>query len=483
MVDLRLPATGLALVLSVAAVASPTTQTLTDGGRRFVLEKGTIAVPENRADPRSRTLVLPYQRLRALESQSPRPPLFLLNGGPGSSNLSFGLVPKAVWGTRDLVLVGYRGVDGDTLLPDEAFTRAFWDQGPDQSEADLKRVAAAYSAFVALCRSRGIDINGYTVDEVVADLDAVREALGYDHIDVYGVSYGTRLAYLYGRDFSETAGRLVLVAANPPGHFALEPLDYDAVVDQYSLVYGRDLAAEFRRVTTAMPPQWLWWGIDRGLVRLGAPQLMANPDTADALIGAYEKASRGDFSALAALGWIAPHMASGLHAGELMFKGFVDRQPGRDYLAETSDQGQYGRSFLRGTFALAQFIPPADFPQYAPSPAKAIEAPTLVLNGTHDSQTPLRGVKADMMPLLPNGTLVELAGHGHFSAVTSQPEAVARVVLRFLDTGEVERNIIPPGALPGRFSFDLSAVGWGLTGASVVAVVGSVAAVVWMLWR
>lgn len=482
MSSLRFPATGLALVLSVSAFAAPTTETFTEGSRRFVLEKGTIIVAENRNDPGSRTLLLPYQRLRALTTEPPRPPLFLLNGGPGSSNLSFGIVPKPVWGTRDLVSVGYRGVDGETLLPDNEFTKAFWDQGPDQSEADLRRVAAAYSAFVALCRSQNIDIDGYTVDEVVADVDALREALGYDQIDLYGVSYGTRLAYLHGRDFAATTHRMVLVAANPPGHFALAPSDYDALADQYSSVYGRDVLAEFRRVTTQMPDRWLWWGIDKGMVRLGAPQLMANPDTVDALVGAYGKASRGDFSGLVALSLMAPMMTTGIHVGELMFKGFVDFQPGWDYLSETADHGQYGRSFLRGTFGMAQFIPPSDLPRYAPSPAQVIEAPTLVLNGTHDSQTPLRGVKADMMPLLAQGTLVELEGYGHFNAVTSQPEAVGRVVVRFLDTGDVEQGVIPRGTLPGRFSLDLSAVGWGLTGASV-AVVGVVGALVGMLWR
>ena len=71
---------------------------------------GTLVVPENRHDPDSRLIALPVKRIRA---QSPHPgaPLFRLQGGPGGTNMLFPEGSRLA-GDRDVVLVGYRGVDG-----------------------------------------------------------------------------------------------------------------------------------------------------------------------------------------------------------------------------------------------------------------------------------------------------------------------------------------------------------------------------------
>lgn len=465
----------LVLAVTVSATVSITKAV---GDQPYVLEKGTIQVPENRDRPDSRTITLPFHRLRAASSSSR--PLFLFNGGPGSSNLSFSLVPRALWGTRDLVLVGYRGVDGPSLLPDAALTRTLWNLDPELSEDCLRQIAAEYSRFVSSCRSQGIDIDGYSPEEVAADAEALRVHLGYSAIDVYGQSYGTRLTYLYARDFPETVSRVVMSGANPPGHFVVVPSDIDSVISSYGARDTRDLPAVTRRVSSQMPDHWLWWPIDRGKVKLGAQLLLGNPDTAAAVFEAYTKADRGDASALAGLTLLAPFLTTGMHAGDLFLKGLGDFELGRDYLGETADGEQMGRAFLRGTFAVAQFISPADLPQRRVRPVTRVDAPTLVLNGDLDSQTPLRGVLADMMPLLSQGELLVLSSYGHFNAVSDQPTEFTRVVAQFLDSGTVASSF-PPGVVPQKPSMDLSSVAWGATGAVVSGVLGLGGLIWWLV--
>ena len=75
---------------------------------------GTLVVPENRHNPHSRLIALPITRVRAHTSRPGRP-IFRLQGGPGVTNMDF---PDATRFTarHDVVLVGYRGVDGSSRL-------------------------------------------------------------------------------------------------------------------------------------------------------------------------------------------------------------------------------------------------------------------------------------------------------------------------------------------------------------------------------
>lgn len=75
----------------------------------------TLVVPENRADPNSRLIAVPVIRIRAT-GDNPAEPIFRLAGGPGQSNImGFSLTPWFIE-DHDIVLVGYRGVDGSVML-------------------------------------------------------------------------------------------------------------------------------------------------------------------------------------------------------------------------------------------------------------------------------------------------------------------------------------------------------------------------------
>ncbi|MGH2387924.1 MAG: hypothetical protein ACRDIE_06925, partial [Chloroflexota bacterium] len=75
---------------------------------------GTLVVPENRTNPHSRLIALPVIRIRAT-SVHPSEPIFRLQGGPGTSNMTFPAASRFT-ANHDVVLVGYRGVDGSSVL-------------------------------------------------------------------------------------------------------------------------------------------------------------------------------------------------------------------------------------------------------------------------------------------------------------------------------------------------------------------------------
>ena len=80
----------------------------------YAADCGTLVVPENRAEPGSRLIALPVTRIRAL-SAHPGAPVFRLEGGPGRTNMHFSKASRLAE-NHDVVLVGYRGVDGSVRL-------------------------------------------------------------------------------------------------------------------------------------------------------------------------------------------------------------------------------------------------------------------------------------------------------------------------------------------------------------------------------
>ena len=75
---------------------------------------GTLVVPENRHDSGSRLIALPVTRIHA-QTEHPGAPIFRLQGGPGITNMEFAEASRFA-DRHDVVLVGYRGVDGSTVL-------------------------------------------------------------------------------------------------------------------------------------------------------------------------------------------------------------------------------------------------------------------------------------------------------------------------------------------------------------------------------
>src|SRR5438552_8981636 len=83
---------------------------------------GTLVVPENRHDPHSRLIALPVRRIRA-RAASAGLPIFRLQGGPGITNMDFPAASRLA-DKHDVVLVGYRGVDGSSRLDRPEVTAA-----------------------------------------------------------------------------------------------------------------------------------------------------------------------------------------------------------------------------------------------------------------------------------------------------------------------------------------------------------------------
>jgi pimeloyl-ACP methyl ester carboxylesterase len=188
------------------------------------LHCGFVLVPENRSRPEGIWIRL---AVAIFKSSTPavRPPLLLLGGGPGTVVLdTFGPIITGAAGRdftagRDLVMFDQRGVGYSQPALDcpEVSDLALQTLGVhrtrDQETDD--QVKAAFACRDRLVAS-GVDLAAYNTAASAADVDDLRAALGYRAFDVWGISYGTRLALAVERDFPEVVRTLVLDSALPP---------------------------------------------------------------------------------------------------------------------------------------------------------------------------------------------------------------------------------------------------------------------------
>ena len=179
------------------------------------LECGTLHVPEDRSTGDGRTIGVHVTRARAT-GPSPAPdPLFLFSGGPGlgaSDGAAQALVRwSGVRADRDLVLVDLRGTGRSHALhcpppgdPDDPYTYL-------HSVFEIERVRACRDVLAGTA-----DLPLYTTTMAVGDVDDVRRGLGYDAVNLYGVSYGSLVAQEYVRRHGDHVRAAILHGPVPP---------------------------------------------------------------------------------------------------------------------------------------------------------------------------------------------------------------------------------------------------------------------------
>lgn len=182
---------------------------------------GELQVWEDRAAKSGRKLSLRVMVVPAVRPVPEPDPLFFLAGGPGQSAVGVAAAMYPAFASiregRDLVFVDQRGTGASNPLACE----------PEGGETLADAVGSAMDhAEILACRDRlDADLRQYTTAIAMDDLDDVRAALGYDRINLYGASYGTRAALVYARRHGEHLRSMVLDGVAPPSmtlflHFA-----------------------------------------------------------------------------------------------------------------------------------------------------------------------------------------------------------------------------------------------------------------------
>jgi pimeloyl-ACP methyl ester carboxylesterase len=189
---------------------------------------GYVVVPENRAVKNRKTIRLPIVILKS-DNPNPKPDAVLRTlGGPGSSSLKMirGRHSSPWLKDRDMIIFEQRGAKyAQPALEcpevDEA-NIASAKQRLDAKIARAKELKAAKTCHDRLLY-QGIDLSAYNSRESAADIEDVRRMLKLDKINLYGVSYSSRLMLEVMRDFPESIRSVVLESTLAP------EINYDEV--------------------------------------------------------------------------------------------------------------------------------------------------------------------------------------------------------------------------------------------------------------
>jgi len=422
-------------------------------------ECGYLIVPEDHHQPDGATIRL-MVAVAHTQSAAPAPdPVLILVGGPGSSAVggdASSLVEQAILSNRDIIYLDQRGTG--------------------LSEPNLACPELAYSLFdllseqqllerVDICRARliegGVNLSAYTSAQSAADIAALRAALGYKEWNLWGTSYGTRLALTVMRDHPEGIRSVVLDSVYPPD---VDPyLEAPATADQvFNLFFDQceaDSLCNFFYPELKDTFHQLYERLNRNPVTVTVEHPETHQDVSIVLTGdnlvvgltmllsdrgmlAYLPAiihafNDGDFSRLEGLlpgvddGGIRSGMALSVMCSEEI--AFLDRT---ELAAAAENYPAYARA--TNTLTNTTVVEICDhWLHIVPDPIEnqpvTSDIPTLLLAGEYDTSTPPRWAEHAALTLS-HHYVYTLPGVGHIALLGSA--CPARIMLSFLDHPE-----------------------------------------------
>jgi pimeloyl-ACP methyl ester carboxylesterase len=425
----------------------------------------SLRVPEDETRPAGRQIGLFVARVPAVSGRKAPDPLLLIAGGPGmgASAMYPGVAPAfaRLRRERDLIIIDQRGTGRSDAL-----------RCADDAELELSGDRDSFHAAARRCfdvlRARA-DLRQYTTSIAVRDLERVRRALGVERWNLYGVSYGTRVAQHYLRRHPERIRSAILDGVVPPG-LALGPgiaLDAQAALERILERCLREAACADRfgdprahyetlvaRLRTR-PVELLLPDPTRGEprpVRFGADQLatvlrlQSYASTTAALLplALHEAATRSNLVPLAGLFAlsardVAGSIAAGMHHSVVCTEDlpFVD--------AGTIDRARLARTFL-GTTQLdalqdvCAFWPRGVLDADFRAPLRS-DVPTLLLSGTDDPVTPPSHAERARLGLR-RARHLTLPGQGHGQIGVTCMDRVVAAFVRDLDPAGLDARCL-----------------------------------------
>jgi pimeloyl-ACP methyl ester carboxylesterase len=194
-------------------------------------ECGFVPVPMDWSKPKGEQIQIAVSRLRA---KTNRQGVILVNpGGPGGSGLDFPAlypqrVPEDIGYHYDWIGFDPRGVGSSR--PAVSCDKGYFNgPRPQYEPADLSRITGSEAVWIARTKKYAkacAEQNGAIIEhmrsvDTVRDMDAIRQALGEQQINYYGISYGTFLGQAYATMYPQKVRRMILdsnVAPDYPGY-------------------------------------------------------------------------------------------------------------------------------------------------------------------------------------------------------------------------------------------------------------------------
>lgn len=434
----------------------------------FEIECGVLTVPEDRSKPEGNMVEL-HVAVYKSRSDNPLPdPVIYLTGGGGGNELENGDIylddgNDAILDQRDFIMFNQRGTKfTNPYLQCHRLNNFYTELALEDislNEADARIVdymRDCYDSFI----EKGINLDMYNTARNAEDLNDLRIALGYDEINIYGTSYGTRYALYAMRMFGDRIRSAIIDSVFPPQiHFfrddpvnvyiTFQNIFSQCEADAYCSTQYPDIEKEFYALIdrlNANPRSIRVYGISKPIPFNGTDLLIAvyyypYLGKADEVPKAIFKASQGNFY------YIDPYIpfVKGLVGSEGIAIGVQNSILCREEAPfDSYEQLQEALSDLPPQFAEAYDttywydlceawdVSPADSSE---KEAVVSDIPTLILAGEFDPITPTYWSQL-AGETLTNSYYYEFPNHGH--GIMRSDKCGFEIGMQFLNDPETQ---------------------------------------------
>ena len=417
---------------------------------------GKLSVFENRETRAGRKIDLNVVVLPAFDQQTKTDPLFDLAGGPGAASTDaatfYATYGKEYRRRHDVVLVDQRGTGKSNPL---SITR---EKTPQYYLSEMYPVDYVQNLRQTL--ERRADLTQYTTSIAMDDLDDVRGWLGYDRINLFGQSYGTRAALVYLRQHPDRVHTVTLIgvastylkmpmyhaeAAARAMDLLLQQCEQDAQCHQAFPQIREEwtnLLAQLERaparVEFSAPDKSATVEIQRGVFAEKVRTWMYGRDQASRIPLIIHQAAHGDFAPFlheAIAPSIPDFIADGMYLSVTCAEDvpFIDQEE-----AERMNAGNpFGNYRVFQQTRACGMWPRARIPDNFRDPVSS-NVPVLIFSGNMDPVTPpQRGEEAARY--LPNSRHVIVPQAGHGVDGLTDPGCVDRLIREFMATGDAKK--------------------------------------------
>lgn len=416
---------------------------------------GKFKVFENRKTRTGRTIDLNIVVLPAIDQKSKAEPFFHLEGGPGVDATGaagfYATDGRQFRNHHDVVLVDQRGTGESNRL------------GIGEVKTPQGKLGEMYPVeYVKKMRAelaQRADLTQYTTSIAMDDLDDVREWLGYDRINLFGLSYGTRAVLVYLRQHPEHVRTITLMsvaptylrmpmyhsqAADRAMNLLLEECEHDAkcheafpqIRDDWQEVLAElqrgPAHAEYRSAAGKTE-----FEVQRDIFAEKIRNFLYSRDQAIRIPLIVHRAASGDFQPFLqqAIGPSAPDfIADGMYLCVTCSEDvpFID-QAEAEKMNTDNPFGNY-RVFQQ-TRACSMW-PRGEIPENYREPVRS-DVPALIFSGNLDPVTPpQRG--EEVARYLPNSRHVIIPEGGHVPFGLTNLDCLDKLIIEFLDKGDAK---------------------------------------------
>ena len=415
---------------------------------------GVLRVYENRAAASGRRISLNIVALPSLAPEAAPDPLFFLAGGPGQAAAKMAAeireIFRPVLRQRDIILVDQRGTGKSNPLECRSESNTLQEL-TESDEGALGRLRKCLKDYDA-------DVRFYTTSIAMDDLDDVRAYLGYERINLYGGSYGTRAALVYVRRHGAHVRSMVLDGVAPTdmriplfaardAQRALDKLLTDCEADAACRNAQPGLAARVRGLLMRLSDRPVRVevmhprtgnresvAIDARIVAGVLFGALYSPLTASLVPALIARAEQNDFQNLLALAYASEdsdNMSIGMQLSVLCSED-APRVTSDD--VETESAGTvFGVHLMRGQLKACEMWPRGEVDDSYFEPVTSA-VPALVLSGDLDPVTP-PGWGDSVAKHLKNARHVTVPATGHGVIGTPCGQELIR---RFIERGGAE---------------------------------------------